>query len=178
MAEKSSWVKIYRSMMQWSWYTDPKTSHLFLHIILAANAKPGKWRDLTVDRGQLVTSVSKLSVQTGLSERSVRTSLNHLISTGEVTSQSTNRYTLITVNNYDSYQDRPTSKSTSESTSNRQANRQQSKNIRSKEGKNINARAREEWETRRNVPEQFRGRFNDEHEWMVFIGEADPCDMS
>ena len=39
-----------------------------------------------------------------MSVQSVRTSLNHLMATGVITTRSTNKYTIITIVNWDSYQ--------------------------------------------------------------------------
>ena len=50
-------------------------------------------------------SYDKLAAETRLSVQSVRTAINHLKSTGEVTYQSTSQYGLVTVNNYCKLQD-------------------------------------------------------------------------
>lgn len=98
------WVKFYRKMVDWEWYREPNTAHLFFHLVLMANRKDGKWRGITVPRGSLVTTFRGLAEQTGMSVRNVRTALNHLISTHDVTQQSTKEYTLLKVENYDLYQ--------------------------------------------------------------------------
>lgn len=101
---ESGYVRLYRSFLAWEWYTDSNTKDLFLHLILTANWEPKKWRGITVERGQRVYSRASLAREMRLSERSVRTSLNHLISTGEVTNQTTPQYSIITIKNYDLYQ--------------------------------------------------------------------------
>jgi hypothetical protein len=58
---------------------------------------------VTVKRGQLVTSISQLSKNTGLSVQSVRTCLARLKSTSEITIETTKAYTLITICNYGRY---------------------------------------------------------------------------
>ena len=58
----------------------------------------------TILRGQLVTSVIKLSEQTGLSVGQVRVSLKHLKMTGEITSKAYSKYHVITIVKYDDYQ--------------------------------------------------------------------------
>ena len=52
-----------------------------------------------------MTSINKLSEETGLTVRQIRTALEHLISTGELTSKSYNKNRIITVVNYEKYQD-------------------------------------------------------------------------
>ena len=113
---ESGYVRLYRSFLAWEWYTDSNTKDLFLHLILTANWEPKKWRGITVERGQRVYSRASLAREMRLSERNVRTALNHLISTGEVTSQSTPQYSIITVKNYDLYQ-----QATNETTNDRPA---------------------------------------------------------
>lgn len=54
--------------------------------------------------GQLVTGRSQLAAYVGLTERSVRTCLNLLKSTNRVTSKTTNKYSIISITNYERYQ--------------------------------------------------------------------------
>jgi hypothetical protein len=100
----SGFVKVFRSFTEWEWYDQSETVHLFLHLLLKANHKPNKWRGYQIDRGQLITSIDHLSKQLGLSVQTVRTVLKRLELTGEITRQSTNRNTMITICNYDDYQ--------------------------------------------------------------------------
>ena len=100
----SDYIKINRSILEWEWWGDINTSRLFLYLLLKANWKEGKYRGTTVPRGSLVSSIGKLSEETNLTEREIRTAISHLKSTGEVTSKSTNKYTVFTVVNYDLYQ--------------------------------------------------------------------------
>ena len=76
-----------------------------MHCLLKANWKDGKFEGKVVGRGSFVTSIKKLSSELNLTEDEVRTALKHLIETGEVTKQTTNKYTVITVNNYGVYQE-------------------------------------------------------------------------
>lgn len=98
------WIKIHRKLITWEWYTDSKMVHLFLHLLLSANHKPNQWQGINVERGQLITGRIKLSVATGISEQSIRTCLLKLEKTKELTIKTTNRNSIITLLNYDSYQ--------------------------------------------------------------------------
>lgn len=118
------WIKLHRKLTSWEWYTDSKMVHLFLHILLNANHDDNKWRGIEVLRGQLITGINSLSESTGISTQSIRTCLNRLKSTSEITIKSTNKYSVITVCNYDSYQieeKKSTSKSTRKPTNNQQS---------------------------------------------------------
>lgn len=137
MAEKSTFVKIDRNMLRWQWFQTPNTAHLFLYLVIRANIKDAPFRGITVKRGQLVTSLPRLSRDTGLTVRQTRTALEHLKSTGEVTEVTNSAYRLITLLNYDKYQAVPTGKPAED----RQENdRQRGTNQRSKrrqEDKNV-----------------------------------------
>lgn len=98
------WIKLHRKIQDWEWYRDGNTFRLFIHLLLSANRKPQSWKGIVIGRGDLATGRKSLSAQTGLSEQSVRTSLERLRSTNEVTSKSTSKYSIITIVNYDTYQ--------------------------------------------------------------------------
>jgi hypothetical protein len=97
-------IKLYEKLLNWEWFRDSNTLQLFLYLLLKANYRTSTFQGVKVGRGQLVTSISKLGQATGQSVRQIRDNLKHLEMTGEVTSQSTNRYRIITVVRYDDYQ--------------------------------------------------------------------------
>ena len=99
------WIKLNGKILKWEWWDDPVTAHLFVHLLLKANWKDGRWRGIDVPRGSFITSTEKLANETGLTTKQVRTALNKLVETGEVGKQTTSRYTHIFVQNYCLYQD-------------------------------------------------------------------------
>lgn len=101
---ENEYVKIFRKLINWEWFTDVNTCHLFVYCLLKANWKDGSWKGIAYKRGQFITSLETMSQETGLSVRKVRTALKHLILTNEVTNQVTSNYRLISVVNYDLYQ--------------------------------------------------------------------------
>ena len=100
----NEFVKMYRKLLKWEWYTDVNTKVLFLHCLLKANWKDGSWHGYKYKRGQFITSLNALSRETGLTVKQVRTALNHLIRTGEVASKNYPKFRVITVISYDEYQ--------------------------------------------------------------------------
>lgn len=82
----------------------PNMYHLFSHLILLANHEDKKWQGMTIKRGQLITGRKILSEETGISEQSIRTCIERLKSTSEITIKSTNKYSIITICNYEEYQ--------------------------------------------------------------------------
>lgn len=98
------WIKIHRSLLDWEWYQDTNCVRLALHFLLKANYQPKKWKGIIIDRGQLVTTRGQLSEETGLSEMQIRTAIDKLDNCGFITKSGTRKYTIITVCNYDLYQ--------------------------------------------------------------------------
>lgn len=123
---ENGFVKFDRKIANWRWYHDVNTFKLFFHLIITANYEPKPFENITVQRGQRVASYQSLAAETQMSVQNVRTALNHLISTGEVTRQSTSKYTVFTIVNYNMYQD---NQQTNQQTANKQlTNNQQTAN--------------------------------------------------
>jgi len=97
-------VKFYKKMLEWEWYDDQNTCRLWIHCLLKANWKPCRWHGIEIDPGQFITSLQSLSDETGLTINQVRTALDHLKSTGEITSKSQAKCRIITVNAWSDYQ--------------------------------------------------------------------------
>lgn len=104
MGGDGNYIKISRNILEWEWYRNINTKVLFLHMLLKANWKEGRFEGTTVPRGSFVSSIKTLAMETSLTEREIRTGISHLKSTGEVTSRSTNKFTVFTVVNYNLYQ--------------------------------------------------------------------------
>ena len=101
----TGWIKLHRQMLDWEWYDDINVMRLFLHCLLRANHKAKKWRGIDIARGQFYTSLDSLSDETGLTPMQLRTCFSKLQTTGEITSSGMARGRMITVVQYDLYQD-------------------------------------------------------------------------
>lgn len=99
------WTKSFRKFVKWRWYRTPHMYHLFSHLIMMANREEGEWEKVKIQRGQLATGLKSLSQDTGISVQSIRTCLTRLKSTDEITIESTNKFSIITICKYDYYQD-------------------------------------------------------------------------
>lgn len=119
-----NWITINRKIREWEWYKKPDMVLLFIDLLLSANFEDSKWEGQTIKRGQVVTGLKRLHKNTGISVQSLRTCLNRLKSTGEITSTSTNKYRIITIVKYNEYQ-LDKEKLTSTSTNNQQTTNKQ-----------------------------------------------------
>lgn len=102
---KKGYVKIFRSFVDWEWFTDINVCHLFLYCILRANHSDTEWRGINIKRGSFITSRESLAISTGLSIQQVRTAIKKLKLTNELTIKTTSQYSIITIKNYDLYQE-------------------------------------------------------------------------
>lgn len=100
----AGWIKVFRKLRDWQWYSDSHMVHLFIHLLLEANHEPKKWKGINIEKGQLIFGRKAASETLGISEKSIRTCMERLKSTNEVAIQSTNRFSLVTIVNWEDYQ--------------------------------------------------------------------------
>ncbi|WP_367618250.1 hypothetical protein, partial [Ruthenibacterium lactatiformans] len=98
------YIKLYRKMMKWGWYTDTNAKCVFLHLLFLAQYEACFYRGIELEVGQAVTSIREISLQTGISVQSVRTAINHLKSTQEITQCTHGKFSVFTIKNYIEYQ--------------------------------------------------------------------------
>lgn len=99
------WIKLHRQILDWEWSDEPAMVALFVHLLLMANSDEGwKYRGVTLKAGQLITSIANLSKATGITIKALRTRLERLVSTGEISVESCKKYSIITISNYAIYQ--------------------------------------------------------------------------
>lgn len=89
----------------WEWYESTNVFRLFTHCLLHTNTQNIRYCGREIKAGQFVSSVARISAETGLTESQVRTALKKLKDTGYISTKSTNKYTIYTVNRYQMYID-------------------------------------------------------------------------
>lgn len=96
------WIKLYRKIEQWKWYSNPKMVHLLVHFLI--KAKPVQLGNDFVF--QLDTSYTLLNRETGITVQSLRTCIKKMQTDGVITFQpsSTSLLSTITICNYGNYQ--------------------------------------------------------------------------
>lgn len=139
MAEPTTFIKLDRNIREWRWYKDPNTMRVFIDLLLDANISDRDFMGITVHRGETATSYAAIANRLDLSIQNVRTAIDHLKLTGEVTSTRYSKFQVISVVNYERYQRTSTQRLTinQQSTNNQVTINQQqlknNKNIRNKE---------------------------------------------
>ena len=141
MAEKG-WIKTYRKIQDcWIWLEkepfDKRSA--WIDLLLTANHEEVKIRFngdfITVEKGQILTSIRKLADKWHWSVDKVLRFLRLIESDGMIKKDSDNFRTLITIENYELYQDEPNTNSTqAESKQNVSRNKQE---LRIKNNNNI-----------------------------------------
>lgn len=106
---ENGWIKIHRKIAQKGYYKESEYVHLWIHLLLHANYEQteflwnGKVQKL--ERGQILTGRKKLSADTGINEHKIDRILKCLISEQQIEQQTTTKYRVITILNYNKYQD-------------------------------------------------------------------------
>ena len=91
MYHTDTFVKLNRKILDWKWYQDGTTFRVFVHLILKANVFDNDFQNITVHRGQLVTSYGRIAGDLGfykngnINVEPIRTAIRHLKKTGEIT---------------------------------------------------------------------------------------------
>jgi hypothetical protein len=100
----NGWIKIHRKFSSWEWADEPRMVSLFVHLLIEASHQNTRWKGQEIRRGQVIFGRLKWAEKTGISEQGLRTCLKKLKLTGEIDIKSTNKYSIVTILNYDEYQ--------------------------------------------------------------------------
>ena len=170
MTLDGGFIKIDRGILDWEWYSDINTTRLFIHLILKANWKDGRFQGVKVPRGSLVTSLPTLAEETGLSLQQIRTAEKHLKS-GEITVSLHPKFRIISIKNYCEYQD-VNSQSNRQLTGNQQAtNRQLTAIEESKKVRREEIKKRVSKDTPKETPEDIISQYDFSEAMTIKIKE-------
>jgi hypothetical protein len=111
------WIKLHRSLIKWEWYDDDRAVKLLLHLNLTVNIEDKSWKGIMILAGSRVSSWEHLAIELKWSIQQVRTTMQKLESSGEVSRFITNKYQTITLIKWEKMQETADS-------SNRQSNSQ------------------------------------------------------
>lgn len=97
-------IKVPRDFVE-SWGTKPNVCALYMHLLSTANLKPKDWQGTTIGRGELVTSTDRLATALRMTARKVRTILSNLVKDKRIITNTTNRWTKVTICDFDNTDD-------------------------------------------------------------------------
>lgn len=103
-ASLNGFIKLHRKLVAWGWYQDYVVKDVFLHLLLTANFKDTTWKDRILKKGQVVVGSQNIANELGFTRQQVRTALKKLRSTNEITIEATNKFSIITIVNWEEYQ--------------------------------------------------------------------------
>lgn len=114
MNDNSGWIKINRSILDhWIW-NDAQKFHWWIELLFMANWEQKKVvvgnTIVTVERGQMVASNSFLMERWGVCTHTVRNFLRLLKADGMITQTTYPKFNIITICNYDKYQNKEITK--------------------------------------------------------------------
>ena len=105
---REGWVKLHRSVLNLPVFDEPELLRLWLYLLLKASHQP---RDLPVGQtivhlqpGQLITGRKRIAQDLDINEARVRRQLKRLALHQLVDTKATNKYTLVTLMNWDFFQ--------------------------------------------------------------------------
>ena len=105
----NGWIKIHRKIMDNCIYKDAHLLHLFIHCLLKANHKANKFlfndKEMIIERGQFITGRLQLAEDLNVNSSLVYRKLKILENLKIVNIKSNNKFSLVTVLKYNTYQD-------------------------------------------------------------------------
>lgn len=94
-------VKLSHDLKEWRWINDKNTLYVYVRLLLDACWAETELYGVRLQRGQIVISQNEFAGKCGLSRQELRSALNHLTATNKITKQSTKRFSIITLVEYD-----------------------------------------------------------------------------
>jgi len=110
-------IFLHRKILENPIAQNPTIAWLWITLLLLANHQNHKiiWNkeEITIKRGQLLTGRKQLSQQTGIPETTIERHLDYLAKNGhQIEQQKTNKFRIITILNWDTYQKRTPKRTT------------------------------------------------------------------
>lgn len=102
---KSGWLKIYRSIVDWEWFSEHDMTVFFIWCLCNANVDERMWRGVYIKPGQLVVSRSTVCKELGISERRYRTIISRFAKSGEISVKPQGAFSILTIMNWEIYQE-------------------------------------------------------------------------
>lgn len=94
-------VKLPSNLSDWGYYYDNNTLSVYIRLLISAAWRDTDYKNIRLKRGQAVATIPKIAEQNGLTVQQTRTVLSYLKSSGKITVESTSKFSIITLIDYD-----------------------------------------------------------------------------
>lgn len=105
----SGYIQLHRTLLNSSFASRPAYQSTWIYLLLTASHKPFRTilggKSVTLNRGQLIGGRTKLANAIGVTEKQIRIILDFFENEGMISREQTNNGSIITIKNYDIYQD-------------------------------------------------------------------------
>lgn len=91
-------------LSSWCWRGNMNKNYLMMFLLVNANFKSERFEKIIVERGQYIFSYDGLSRDCGMPLQTLRTTLKDLVETNQIAIKSTRKWSLLTICEYDSWQ--------------------------------------------------------------------------
>lgn len=96
-------IKLKREVFSGSEFANPARFKLFVTLLILAEIAPVTKEGVTLSRGELVTSLSRLAKRSALTIKQVRNAIAALAKARKIIVRPTSLHTVITICNYEDY---------------------------------------------------------------------------
>lgn len=96
----AEYVKLNKNITTFEWFQRHTPLVVYIALNCMANDEDGVDKGVSVKRGQVVTTLATLSATCGLTTSKIRTALMRLQKSGNISVETTNSYSVVTINDY------------------------------------------------------------------------------
>jgi len=104
----NGYIKLFRKFEETSFFKNSSCVHLAIYLLLKCNHENKKFifngKEISLSRGECITGLNSINSATGMSLQKIRTAKKTLVNIGFLTSKSTNKFSVISIDNYNDYQ--------------------------------------------------------------------------
>lgn len=90
-------------LKDWQWFGKADTLQLFLYLLINANTEDRYWQGMLIKRGQIIITIPLLTEVLNSTAKKVRNNLERLSISHDISRQTTNKYSIITIRDYEHY---------------------------------------------------------------------------
>lgn len=115
---EAGYIKVYRKLIESSFYSDSESVHLWIHLLLSACYSENKFyvrslgKEINLSSGQFITSIRQLAEQTNINKSKVERILKDMKNRNEIETKTVNGLTCVSIKNWNLYQKSETANET------------------------------------------------------------------